>query len=152
MAFALGSLLLVFAKKAHSEPTNEYNNEEIQYYLQGNPSAYYSWELTQRATKLVGSRQGVCTMAVRKFLGVGANEIQGVAKNNRSNSQIPEVGAVIITSESSWGHVGIVLSFTETDVTIYESNVPLGSEIAGIRTLKLNDPRIVGYKIIQQRW
>lgn len=91
-------------------------------------------------------------MAVRKFLGVGANEIQGVAKNNRSNSQIPEVGAVIITSESSWGHVGIVLSFTETDVTIYESNVPLGSEIAGIRTLKLNDPRIVGYKIIQQRW
>ena len=107
--------------------------------------AYYSWQLTERARKLIGTRQGQCTVAVRNFLGLGSDQIKGKAKNNEANSQVPEVGSIIITSESSNGHVGVVLFFTDTQVTIYESNVPLGSEIAGIRTLNINDPRIRGY-------
>lgn len=110
--------------------------------------AFYGFQLTEKAKKLVGTRQGQCTLAVRKFLELGNDQIAGLAKNNEKNTDFAEIGAIIITNESWYGHVGVVLSVTDSKVTIYESNVPLGSERAGIRVLNINDPRIVGYKII----
>jgi len=138
----LGISLMAFPKKVVSlQPveTIEYLTNET------SEQQYYSWRLTEKAKRLVGTKQGQCTVAVRNFLGLGSDQIKGLAKNNESNSDTPEVGAVIITNESKWGHVGVVLSFTDTEVIIYESNVPLGSERAGIRTLQLNDDRIIGY-------
>lgn len=84
---------------------------------------------------------------VRAFLGLGQDEVPSLAKNLKTNSLTPEVGAVIKLNESPLGHVAVVLSFTNTEVTIGESNVPMGSERIGIRTLKINDPRILGYLI-----
>lgn len=136
---------LFYSPTVRSEPTIEYEKIE---YIQEKGTEFYSFQLTKKAEKLRGTHQGQCTTAVRNFLGLGADEIQGLAKNNEPNSENPEVGSVIITDESKYGHVGVVLYFTDTTVTFYESNVPMGSEIAGIRTLQLNDPRIVGYKII----
>jgi hypothetical protein len=104
---------------------------------------WYSDILFKRAKKLQGTVQGTCVQAVQSFLET--QEIKGMAKTNTVNSTEPEVGAVVITGESRWGHVGVVIAYTESTVIVYESNVPLNSYRAGIRIFKINDSRIMGY-------
>lgn len=104
-------------------------------------------ELIAKAEKLKGTKQGQCVVAVRKFLGVGRDEIQGMAKYTKTNSESPEVGAIIKLNMSRYGHVGVVLDDTENTVTYYDSNGQW-TERAAIRTIDINDPRILGYKII----
>lgn len=119
----------------------EPNYDEVQ-------KLYAAYLLAQKAKKLIGSRQGQCVVFVRKFLET--DEVASLAKNTEVNSKSPEPGAIIITNESKYGHVGAVLEYTDTTVTIAESNVPLGSEKMGIRILQLKDLRILGYRIIEK--
>lgn len=59
-------------------------------------------------------------------------------------SDTPVVGSIIVTRESRYGHVAVVTSFTETVVTIQESNVR-GLGVISTRTLSRSDPRIRTY-------
>lgn len=121
-------------------------NEQIAY---ENTQKQKSIELTEKAEKLKGSFQGQCVVAVRSFLGVGRDQIQGLAKNTKVNSTLAEVGSIIVIRSGWTGHVGVVL-FTDQDgyVWYFDSNGNW-TQRASIRKIKLSDPRIKGYRIIE---
>ena len=73
----------------------------------------------------------------------------GFAKNFPVNSQVPQIGAVIITYESfkgtSTGHAGIVIGVNENKVVIDDYNYKPCKNT--IRELPLDSPLIKGYII-----
>ena len=103
--------------------------------------------LMEKALKLKGTWQGQCVVAARKFIDATRDDISGRARDLQVNSDIPEIGAIIKLNMSKVGHVGIVLDETETTIIYYDSN---GSwtQRASIREIKKDDPKILGYKII----
>jgi len=105
--------------------------------------------LLTKAQKLKGTYQGQCVTAVRSFLNVTPDIISGAAKTLKTDSDTPEIGAIIKLNMSKYGHVGVVLDESETTITYYDSN---GSwtQRAAIRTIEKDDPRILGYKIINE--
>ena len=106
-----------------------------------------SLALTSRAVAQRGKYYGACVIGVRQFLGVGRDQIQGMAKNTTINSQHPEVGAIIVLNMSRYGHVGVVLKITETEVIYYDTNYHWNGR-AGIEKINIQDKRIKGYKIL----
>lgn len=131
--------------------------EEVKRLLYEEAQKQKSIELTAKAESLVGTRQGQCVVAVRKFLGVGKDEVQGLAKSTKINSKTWEVGAIIVfRGMSSAGHVAVALFADSEDwLWYYDSNgsgryvngVWRGDEKAKIRKIKLSDYRISGYRI-----
>lgn len=116
-----------------------------------------SKELTSKAESLVGTRQGQCVVAIRQFFGVGRSEVQGWATHTRVNSQVPEVGSVIVfwgTKQNKYGHVGGVLFTTHDGWVYYYSPNAKGTrwEIANgrgravISKVKINSKTIKGYR------
>lgn len=103
-------------------------------------------QLIARAESLKGKRTGQCVIAVRSFLGISRSEIQGYARNTKINSHTPQVGAIIVLRMSSAGHVGVVLQVTD-QVMYYDSNGD-NKLRSNVRIIKINDPRIKGYRII----
>lgn len=69
----------------------------------------------------------------------------GKARNYPVNSQVPQIGAIIITYESSSGHMGIVARVDENNVIIDDYNYKRCSHT--IRSLPLNSKLIKGYII-----
>lgn len=104
--------------------------------------------LTKKAESLVGTKQGQCVVAVRNFLGVSRNEIQGLAKNTRINSQTWEVGAIIVFRMSAAGHVGVALFSDANNYLWYWDSNGDWKGRGAIRKIKLDDPRIRGYRIV----
>jgi surface antigen len=121
-----------------------YRSAEVEIYLH---EQSFSNNLVYRANALRGAYVGTCVIAARNFIGNDRNgKIRGGAKNLESNSTEPEIGAVIITSESVYGHTGIVIAITNYTITIYEGNYNWNG-LAGIRELQRNNPLIVEYII-----
>lgn len=106
-----------------------------------------SQELIAKAKALEGRRIGQCVIGVRVFLAVGPDKISGLAKNTKTNSAKPVVGAIIVTRESWAGHVGVVLAVVGNQALIFETNYRWTGR-ASMRWVNLSDPRIVGYKVI----
>lgn len=104
-----------------------------------------SQDLTNRAEALIGKRGGQCVIFVRNFLGVGRDEIQGMAKNTKVNSQDPEVGSIIVIYASRYGHVGVVLFTTDDGYVVYADSNGSWTQRVAIRKIKINDPKIKGY-------
>lgn len=67
----------------------------------------------------------------------------GAAKNYPTNSDTPQIGGFVKTDESSLGHLAVVIGVTSDSIKIEESNYLKTS--LDQRTIKLDDPRIVGY-------
>jgi len=61
-----------------------------------------------------------------------------------ATGRTPRVGAIIVTRESWYGHVGYVEAVRGNWVTFSEMN-HVGWAIKSVRTLNVNDPRIRGY-------
>lgn len=80
----------------------------------------------------------------RQFSGMGSSQIAGYAKNIKTNSTVPTVGAVIKLNMSIYGHLGVVLSYDDKMVVYTDSNGQWTQRVA-IRTIPLDDPRIMGY-------
>lgn len=77
---------------------------------------------------------------------LGRNVVNGAARNLVIDpDREPEVGDILKTSESRFGHLALLTEVATDTVTVLESNVPLGSERVGTRTFKRSDSRIVGY-------
>ena len=68
----------------------------------------------------------------------------GAAKNWQPNTQIPTIGAVVITRESSLGHVGLVTDIQNGYLIISEKNY-VGCTVTHGRKLDVNSPLIIGY-------
>ena len=162
MIAGLISLLLMPQKTSgQSSSVGGLTYEELENqntYLEADPEAaeiaYQNWleeqyekELIQKAKSLEGTRQGQCVVAVRKFLGIGRDEIQGLAKNTETNSSTPELGAIIKIKAGKTGHVGVVIGIEDDRIYIFESNW-IAYEKASTRWLPINDSSIIGYKII----
>lgn len=140
------TFLAVFPKKATSldmppKPVDFIEQTDFQ-------QAWDKYELQQQAKKLKGQWGGQCVIFVRNFLNTTKAVVPSVAKKTQTDSQSPQIGDIIKTNESVYGHVAIVIDYTDTTVTILESNVPMGSERIGTRTLPLTSPKILGYKEI----
>lgn len=109
----------------------------------------YSIELTSKAEKLVGTKQGQCVLAARRLVFgnefLGKDYIQGYVRYNPKNLiRDPQVGSFIIMMPYGWRHTGVVLFSTPTDVYYYDSNWDLKGT-AKIQHRKLNDLTIKGY-------
>lgn len=105
-------------------------------------------ELYKKAVSLVGSYQGQCVIAVRSFLGIGRDQIQGWARSTKVNSQIAEIGSIIVLNMSVYGHVGVVIKQNEHTITYYDSNGGWRGR-AAIRTINKNSPKIIGYRLVK---
>lgn len=115
----------------------------------------YKNELNQKAQKLKGKWQGQCVVAVRKFIwgqeadsDFARSQIKGLAAHLKTNTQTPEIGAIIKLETGYTDHVGVVLDYNDQYITYYDSNGDW-TERAAIRSIKTSDQKILGFKIIK---
>lgn len=101
--------------------------------------------LNQKANKLNNTHQGQCVVAARNFLELSRSQISGVAKNFKTDSNDPSIGAIVKFRGSKSGHVGVVIDETKTKILVYHSNYS-SYERASINWFDKNDSDIVGYK------
>lgn len=73
----------------------------------------------------------------------GYTKTVGAARNWPKNSKVPVVGGVVITNESGLGHVGYITAVRDGEFDIIEANYSRCRK--GVRTLKINNPVILGY-------
>lgn len=120
----------------------EFKQEWVRYEQQ-----QLSDQLTSRAYAFKGRYGGACVSFARAFLGVEKSEIPSVARDLEVNQRQPDIGFVIKTSESVWGHVGVIIQIDGNMLTVVESNYTWNG-IVGIRQLNAQDSRILGYRKI----
>lgn len=71
---------------------------------------------------------------------------RGHASNIKPNSNIPEVGGAILTTEwSGVGHTSIAAEIDGDELILVESNYHLNKKIKVGRRINIRDPRIRGY-------
>lgn len=126
---------------------SELTQDEIIKYQQEEEQRQLSNTLTGLAIAQKGKWYGQCVIGVRQFLRVGKNKISGRAKDFETQGTEPVIGAVIKLNMSKYGHVGVVISFTEEEITYYDTNGDWKGR-AAIRTIDSEDKRILGYKIV----
>lgn len=105
-------------------------------------------KLISQANALRRTTQGQCVSAIRNFLGVGRDQVSGIAKNLIINSEIPQIGAIIKLDMSRNGHIGVIIDINKEVITYYDSNGNL-NEKADVRIIKVDDIRVLGYKIVE---
>lgn len=72
-------------------------------------------------------------------------EFRGRAGDIPPNTKQPTVGAVVITSEGSVGHVALIIEIDDEELVLAESNIS-GDEIVRIgRRIRKDSEYIVGY-------
>ena len=108
---------------------------------------YLEWQLTQKANKLVGKYGGQCVTFARNYTKATPEIVVGMAKKVSTNTTTPEIGAIVKTNESKFGHLAVVIAITDETETVVESNYHW-NEVISIRQISLTDPRIVGYLTI----
>ena len=147
-----GSLLLVFPNKVISQTITTYEEAKIV-----NPTNVYespsparlaeikkSLELTTKAKRLVGKYGGSCVTFARNFSGATPDVVGGMAIKVRTNTTTPEVGEIIKTNESPYGHLGIIIAIDDDTLTVVDSNYGWDG-IIHIRTINIQNPIILGY-------
>lgn len=77
-------------------------------------------------------------------LGNGGAWFNNAQRAGLATGEEPKEGAVIVTRESGWGHVGIVESVNGNKVTISEMNFSGWGKVNN-RTLDINDPIVKGF-------
>jgi surface antigen len=73
----------------------------------------------------------------------GYSKLVGNAINWPKNSKVPMVGGVVVTNESRAGHVAVITAVRDGEFDIVEANYSRCRK--GVRTLKINNPVILGY-------
>gem|GEM_PF-216658 len=92
---------------------------------------------------------GYCTwyVAQRKYVPWGGNAgawLTNARASGRSTGRAPQAGAIIVTGESRWGHVGIVEKVSGNSVTISEMNYA-GFGKKSTRTISASSRVIKGF-------
>lgn len=148
--------MAVFPNRAVSQTITSYGEAAItnpsRVYSQPDPGevsrAYDSWLLTNEANKLKGKYGGACVTFARNFTKATVEDVSGVARDVRTNTSTPEVGEIVKTKESSVGHLSVLIAINDGTGTVVDSNYGWDG-IIRIRTISLDDPKILGYiKII----
>jgi surface antigen len=121
-------------------------NDDVAYSTTYNQETTYAEMLSDRAVAKVGQKGGQCVTFAREFAGMGRDLLKGRAKDNAINSTTPEIGAVMITNQSKYGHAQVVINIEDSMITVVDSNYNWNQRI-GIHTINKNDRRIMGYLI-----
>jgi surface antigen len=92
---------------------------------------------------------GYCTWYVsqRKYVPWGGNAgtwLYHAKASGYATGRTPQIGSIIVTSESWWGHVGIVEKVSGSSITISEMNYK-GFGVKSTRTLSSGSRVIKGY-------
>jgi hypothetical protein len=103
-----------------------------------------SQELVARANALKGRKGGQCVVFVRQFTGVARSQVAGMAKFVKTNSSAPQIGSIVKTKESRYGHVAVVVAITEEQILVVESNYSWNQRIS-MRWISKQSSKIVGY-------
>lgn len=114
--------------------------------LEESARLYQQWQLTEKANQLKGKYGGQCVTFARKFAEMPAELVSGTAKYVPTNSQTPELGAIIKTNESKYGHLAVVIGIEGENLTLVESNYAWSGQIS-VRVINASDKRILGYII-----
>lgn len=146
---------MAFPNKVVSQTIQSYDDAKITnpsiVYSSPDPQtverAYQSYLLTEKAKKLVGKYGGPCVTFARVFTQATPDVVGGMARAVKTNTTTPEIGAIIKTNESSYGHLAVVIGIDEETVTVVEANYHWNG-IIDIREIGVDDPRIMGYLII----
>ena len=89
---------------------------------------------------------GQCVSWIQKYFDSYYKhpKFRGHAKDIEPNSQIPEVGSVVLTMEPI-GHAALIIGIEDNQLIVAESNYG-GDEMIDVgRKININDPRIRGY-------
>jgi len=149
------TLILPNGKKpapVYTAPTYASYNQQTTYSGNVEDQELYNQSVYARPTSAYGSHRfpwGQCTwyVAQRRYVPWSGNAKNWIANARAYGYQIgssPKAGAIIVTRESWYGHVGYVESVGSGTVTFAESNYK-GLGVITRRTLKVNDSRILGY-------
>jgi len=92
---------------------------------------------------------GYCTwyVAQRKYVPWGGNAgawLANARASGKATGRTPKAGAIIVTGESRWGHVGIVEKVNGSSVTISEMNYA-GFGKKSTRTINANSRTVKGF-------
>lgn len=93
---------------------------------------------------------GYCTYYAAARRGVPGNWgnagqwLGNAARSGYATGDLPAPGAIMVSSESWWGHVGIVESVNGNSFTISEMNY-MGWGVTNTRTLNVNDGVVKGF-------
>lgn len=147
----------VIAEDQISPEVQKLQQEEIQHQeelrlrqLEEEKIKAYSIELTSKAEALVGTRQGQCVLAARRFLFgndmLGRSQIHDYVQTT-INSHDPVVGSFIVIV-GRMRHTGVTLFSTPTEVYFYDSNF-VKKNTAAIQHWDINDKRIKGYHVVE---
>lgn len=85
-----------------------------------------------------------CVIYARAYSGIDVGSI-GFARNHPVNASVPSEGTIVVFVGSYTGHVAVVTSFTETTITITESNYSRCQ--IGMRTVSRTLSTIKGYYV-----
>jgi hypothetical protein len=93
-----------------------------------------------------GTHGGQCVEFIKEYLQTYTTNpnFRGHARDIIPNSDVPEVGAAVLTNEPT-GHAALVIAIMGDELVLAESNYRLDERITLGRTLKVGDPRIRGY-------
>lgn len=86
-----------------------------------------------------------CAMYVQGFYP-GVHTGDGFARTYPINSQVPKIGGVVVTRESSRGHVAIITGIEDGYLVLEEANYITGW-ITDSRKLAITSPLIKGYYV-----
>lgn len=105
---------------------------------------------TEVGSKSNGYPYGYCTYyvatrrAVPSSWGNAGQWLGNAAASGYSTGDMPAPGAIMVSSESWWGHVAIVESVSGNSFTVSEMNYA-GWGVTSTRTLSVNDGVIAGF-------
>lgn len=127
-------------------------SQQISYSNTPTDQELYNQRIYSRPSSAYGSHRfpwGQCTwyVAQRRYVPWAGHAKQWIGNARAYGYSIgnsPKVGAIIVTRESWYGHVGYVESVGNGTVTFAESNYK-GLGVITRRTLNVNDRRILGY-------
>lgn len=116
---------------------------ELKAYSEKQAENEWSNQLVAYSHTLVGKRTGQCVTSLRTYFGISRNEVQGLARSTKPNTQDPKVGSIIILKPN---HVGIVIKVDGNIITYFDSNGQW-TQRGAIRTIIKGDRRITGFRI-----
>lgn len=136
----------------YASSSNTSNSQQVSYSNTPSDQELYNQRIYSRPSSTYGSHRfpwGQCTwyVAQRRYVPWSGHAKQWIANARAYGYSIgnsPKVGAIIVTRESWYGHVGYVESVGSGTVTFAESNYK-GLGVITRRTLNVNDRRILGY-------
>ena len=107
--------------------------------------AYYLDELPSDSNLLTA---GQCVPYVQWKTGVSYSG-NAITWQKYINSEIPVEGAIVVTTHSYWGHVGIVKDIVNNNVLMESRNFK-GLYIVSQDWLDINNPQILGYIVFDK--